>query len=87
MYETIEKLYKGELYPMNKRYAGNSDYAKANNDLLKMLNQLEKVLNKEQYAQLEKLNDIVSEMTSEEARNMFIDGFRLGMQLAVESLR
>lgn len=86
MYKTIEKLYNGELQPMCT-CTNDLNYAKANTEVLKILEQLKKTLSKEQYEQLEKLNEAVEEMNSNEARDMFINRFRPGVQLAVESLR
>lgn len=84
MYETIDDLYFGNINPYAKNYEKNT----AHQNALKLYRRLyDEALNEipeRHHELLEKLCDTLTELSCEEEKAMFIEGFRLGLRLTAE---
>ena len=83
----IEDLYYGRISPYEMSISASSEYQKLkaladrNEDLLR------DSLSHEQKKLLEKLIETVTDISSISERDMFINGFRLGMKLMIDVMK
>ena len=83
----IEDLYYGRIAPYEMNISATTEYQKLkaladrNEDLLRQ------TLSDEQKELLEKLIETVTDISSISERDMFINGFRLGMKLMMDVMK
>ena len=84
---TIQDLYYGRISPYEMSISSAPEYQKLkaltnkNEDLLK------ETLSDEQKELLDKLTECITDISSISERDMFINGFRLGMKLMIEVMK
>ena len=84
---TIQDLYYGRISPYEMSISTAPEYQKLkaladkNEDLLK------ETLSDEQKELLEKLIECITDISSISERDMFINGFRLGMKLMIDVMK
>lgn len=83
---TIENLYFGNINPSEVNVNDYSKIADLTRIAIKNENRLLNMLSKHQREQFEKFKESDCEMHSECEMKFFIEGFKLGMCLAVEGL-
>ncbi len=83
---TIENLYFGNINPSEVNVNDDSKIADLTRIAIKNENRLLNMLSKHQREQFEKFKESDCEMHSECEMKFFIEGFKLGMRLAVEGL-
>lgn len=83
---TIENLYFGNINPSEVNVNDDSKIAELIRMAIKNENRLLNMLTKQQREQFEKFKESDCEMHSECELKFFIEGFKLGMRLAVEGL-
>lgn len=83
---TIENLYFGNINPSEVNVNDYSKIADLTRIAIKNENRLLNMLSKHQREQFEKFKESDCEMHSECEMKFFIEGFKLGMRLAVEGL-
>ena len=83
---TIENLYFGNINPSEVNFNDDSEIADLTRIAIKNENRLLNMLSKHQREQFEKFKESDCEMHSECELEFFIEGFKLGMRLAVEGL-
>lgn len=86
MNKTLEALWYGNIYPFEQVGRGNAAIKELMQLILRHREELSPTLTDNQNEILEKYYDCNSEMTSLYNRDCFVEGFRLGMRLAVEVL-
>ena len=83
----IEDLYYGRIAPYEMNISATTEYQKLkaladrNEDLLRQ------TLSDEQKELLEKLIEFVTDISSISERDMFINGFRLGVKLMIDVMQ
>lgn len=83
---TIENLYFGNINPSEVNVNDYSKIADLTRIAIKNENRLLNMLSKHQREQFEKFKESDCEKHSECEMKFFIEGFKLGMRLAVEGL-
>lgn len=83
---TIENLYFGNINPREVNVNDDSKIADLTRIAIKNENRLLNMLTKHQREQFEKFKESDCEKHSECEMKFFIEGFKLGMRLAVEGL-
>ena len=83
---TIENLYFGNINPSEVNVNDDSKIAHFTRIAIKNENRLLNMLTKHQREQFEKFKEWDCEKHSECGMKFFIEGFKLGMRLAVEGL-
>ncbi len=83
---TIENLYFGNINPSEVNVNDDSKIADLTRIAIKNENRLLNMLTKHQREQFEKFKESDCEKHSECEMKFFIEGFKLGMRLAVEGL-
>ena len=83
---TIENLYFGNINPSEVNVNDDSEIADLTRIAIKNENRLLNMLSKHQREQFEKFKESDCEKHSECEMKFFIEGFKLGMRLAVEGL-
>lgn len=83
---TIENLYFGNINPSEANVNDDSKIAHFTRIAIKNENRLLNMLTKHQREQFEKFKESDCEKHSECEMKFFIEGFKLGMRLAVEGL-
>lgn len=83
---TIENLYFGNINPSEVNVNDDSKIADLTRIAIKNENRLLNMLSKHQREQFEKFKESDCEMHSECEMKFSIEGFKLGMRLAVEGL-
>lgn len=83
---TIENLYFGNINPSEVNVNDDSKIAQLTRIAIKNENRLLNMLTKHQREQFEKFKESDCEKHSECEMKFFIEGFKLGMRLAVEGL-
>ena len=84
---TIQDLYYGRISPYEMSISTTPEYQKLkaladrNEDLLK------ETLSDEQKELLEKLTECITDISSISDRDMFINGFQLGMKLMIDVMK
>ena len=85
MNRTIIDLYLGNIYPAEKEYPKTSEYGKLNLEQAELYERIEKALPKDEKKLIEDFSQYALELSSIHAKNMFTEGFRIGMRLAAEA--
>ena len=85
MNRTIIDLYLGNIYPAEKEYPKTSEYGKLNIKQSELYERIEKSLPKDDRKLIEEFTQYALELSSMHAKNMFTEGFRIGMRLAAEA--
>lgn len=83
---TIENLYFGNINPSEVNVNDDSKIAHLTRIAIKNENRFLNMLTKQQRKQFDKFKESDCEMHSECELEFFIEGFKLGMRLAVEGL-
>lgn len=83
---TIENLYFGNINPSEVNFNDDSKITELIRIAIKNENRLLNMLSKHQREQFEKFKESDCEKHSECEMKFFIEGFKLGMRLAVEGL-
>ena len=86
MKSVLEELYYGNIRPFANRRDVSEEKQKVLQKMEDYRNQLLDRLTGEQKQLLEEYESCASEITSQTECEIFIDGFRLGMRLALELL-
>ena len=86
MKSVLEELYYGNIRPFANRREGSEEKQKVLQKMEDYRNQLLDSLTAEQKHLLEEYESCASEITSKTECEIFIDGFQLGMRLALELL-
>lgn len=86
MKSVLEELYYGNIRPFANRREISKEKQKALQSMEDYRNQLLDSLTAEQKHLLEEYESCASEITSRTECEIFIDGFRFGMRLALELL-
>ena len=85
MKSILNNLYYGKLNVDQLIYK-NPEYRKLNNQVVEILNDLKTKLSQEEYSNIIKLLDIITESGSLEVANTFEYGFRYGALTMIEIL-
>ena len=85
MKSILKNLYYGKLNVDQLIYK-NQEYCKLNNQVVEILNDLKTKLSQEEYCNIIKLLDIITESGSLEVANTFEYGFRYGALTMIEIL-
>lgn len=85
MKSILKNLYYGKLNVDQLIYK-NQEYRKLNNQVVEILNDLKTKLTQEEYSNIIKLLDIITESGSLEVANTFEYGFRYGALTMIEIL-
>lgn len=86
MNSTITDLYLGNIQPFDKSYSRSSEYGKENAQQSELYLKLEAVIPEESRSLLEDYAKSAVELGSIQARDMFVEGFKLGARLMTEVL-
>ena len=86
MKSVLEELYYGNIRPFANRRKISEEKQKVLQSMEDCRNQLLDSMTPEQKHQLEEYESCTDEITSQTECEIFIDGFRLGMRLALELL-
>lgn len=81
----IKKLFLGELRPMDSLRFETKEYQKHSREFTKLYRESQALLPKEKRKKLEILCDEHTSMHGEVVTDAFVNGFKLGMNLSVES--
>ncbi len=82
----IKGLYRGEIHPEDSCGFETEDYEKYTKEFTILYREIQALLPEENRKSLEKLIDAHNAMNGEIALDAFVNGFKLGMNLAVEGL-
>ncbi len=82
----LEELWYGNIDPMEAIGSGGSYYKELMGLMAKNREKIAETLSEEMQEVLETYDDNIREMDSIAEKEAFVYGFRLGMQLAAESL-
>lgn len=82
----IRGIYLGEVRPADSCEFENEEYEKWQNEFTKLYREIQALLPEEHRKKLEQLCDAHTAMQSEIVINAFVNGFKLGMNLAAEAL-
>ena len=85
-YETISKLWNGELEPYTQVGKDNTEIKELEEQVRLSYEKLEKSLSEEQRVLLDKYRDSVDSYTALTAELAFCDGYCLGTKLTVQAL-
>lgn len=80
----LKELYEGNIYPDEVIVSKDSEYQALNEKISDMLEIWKKKLSEDDFNQLEDLLDLRSELSSMEASESFIYGFRLSALIMIE---
>ncbi len=80
----LEKLFRGNIAPIERTVRPESDYKKVSLKICKHLDCFMETLTPEGKKQLEAIDDLRSDMTLLEAEDAFIRGFRLGARMMMD---
>ena len=81
----LEKLFGGEFYPAEIVVPKSERYKELLNKVSELQNRLSEEVSEEEYSQIEKLHDMVSELGELCAEEYFKYGFSSGIMLLMES--
>ena len=84
---TIQDLYYGRISPYEMSISATPEYQKLKTLADKNEDLLKETLSDEQKELLEKLIECITDISSISERDMFINGFRLGMKLMIEVMK
>ena len=80
----LDKLFGGEFRPGEMAVPKNDRYRKLVDEVSRLQVKIKQELSEEQYAEVEKLHDGVSELGSIDAEEYFKYGFSSGVMLSME---
>ena len=83
--DTIRELFYGNIHPYEREIPKDSECDKLNKLIIRHDAALKATLNEQETETLEKLKDALTEQSSFCECEGFINGFRLGVRLMVES--
>ena len=83
----IEDLYFGRISPYEMNISATPEYQKLKTLADRNENLLRESLSDEQKELLDKLIESVTDISSISERDMFINGFRLGMKLMIDVMK
>ncbi|MEK0317608.1 DUF6809 family protein [Cohnella sp. 56] len=86
MRKLLEKLYNGQLNPLEQIVSKDPAYHTINQQITKAMNLWKSRLGKEEYRELERLMDLRSQMEELDMLAAFEYGFQLGVSLMVETM-
>ena len=81
----IKKLFLGELRPVDSLKFETKEYHKHSREFTKLYREIQALLPKDQKKKLEILCDEHTAMRAEAVTDAFVNGFKLGMNLSIES--
>ena len=84
---TIQDLYYGRISPYEMSISNAPEYQKLKALADKNEDLLRETLSDEQKELLEKLTESITDISSISERDMFINGFRLGMKLMIDVMK
>ena len=84
---TIQDLYYGRISPYEMSISTAPEYQNLKSLTAKNEDLLRKTLYDEQKELLEKLTECITDISSISERDMFINGFRLGMKLMIDVMK
>ena len=84
---TIQDLYYGRISPYEMSISTTPEYQKLKALADKNEDLLREALSDEQKELLEKLIECITDISSISERDMFINGFRLGMKLMIDVMK
>ena len=84
---TIQNLYYGRISPYEMSISTAPEYQKLKALADKKENLLKETLSDEQKELLEKLIECITDISSISERDMFINGFQLGMKLMIDVMK
>ena len=84
---TIQDLYYGRISPYEMSISTTPEYQKLKALANKNEDLLREALSDEQKELLEKLIECITDISSISERDMFINGFRLGMKLMIDVMK
>lgn len=87
MRSIIEKLYYGNILPIDRDVVKGVEYAQLLHLLSRNSTELEDTLTEAQKEAFEKYNDCYAEISDANEVAAFTLGFKIGLRLAVESMR
>lgn len=82
----IRGIYLGNVRPADSCEFENEEYEKWQNEFTKLYREIQALLPEEKRNHLEKMVDAHAAMQGEIVINAFVNGFKLGMNLAAEAL-
>ena len=81
----IKKLFLGELRPMDSLKFETKEYQKHSREFTKLYREIQALLPKDKRKKIEILCDEHTAMQGEVVIDAFVNGFKLGINLSVES--
>ena len=84
MKSILEELYDGKVFPDEQIVPKDHNYGPLNEKVSELLEEWKKKLSEDDYYQLESLFELSSELSSMEASESFVYGFKLGALIMVE---
>lgn len=84
--ELLRRLYFGEIHPWERTAPPDTDEQELNQRIDKSIQMLRSFMRTEEVATLEQLLGDIDSLKAEETVQAFIDGYRLGAQLMLETL-
>ena len=81
----IKKLFLGDLRPMDSLKFETKEYHKHSREFTKLYREIQSLLPKDKKKKIEILCDEHTAMQGEVVIDAFVNGFKLGMNLSVES--
>ena len=84
--ELLRRLYYGEIHPWERTAPPDADEQELNQRIDKSIQTLRGFMRTEETAALEQLLGDIDSLKAEETVQAFIDGYRLGAQLMLETL-
>ena len=84
---TIQDLYYGRISPYEMSISATPEYQKLKALAAKNEDLLKETLSDEQKELVDKLTECITDISSISERDMFINGFRLGMKLMIDVMK
>lgn len=83
MYDTLDKLFRGDINPFEAPRYNDAELLEAQQLFHKLMDKVQQRLGDNDL--FEKLNDALYDLTFAQERVLFCEGFRLGVRLTAES--
>lgn len=87
MKSVLEELYAGNIRPTDKVFYKNSKYERLGALVISLQDDFWEMLNDTQKRLFHKLVSTQSDLEYREGMEKFIDGFKLGLRIAIEAMR
>lgn len=84
--ELLRRLYYGEIHPWERTASPDADEQELNQRIDKSIQTLRGFMRTEEVASLEQLLGDIDSLKAEETVQAFIDGYRLGARLMLETI-